>query len=113
MRAFVTVEKRIDRWGHVIARFEPEVASIMGKVAHDAFGQSQADTPVDSGALKNSGGLEQSGKLEWTIRYTMHYAGYVHEGTASMTARPFLRNAVEGVIPSMTAAFQSLEGRLA
>lgn len=115
---FLSVEKKLDRWGTVIARFPKATSDIIGKVTADAYAHSQVSVPVRrdqrrvrGGFLKNSGTYSSSGQ-EGEIRYTAYYAGYVHEGTYKMPARPFLRDAVEGIVPSMLAAFRSLEGRL-
>lgn len=122
--AFIAVEKNIDHWQQVINNFKPAVADIMGKTTFDAYARSQltvpvrrpdvvAKTGVSGGFLKQSGQPEfHAGSLEGEIRYTAYYAGYVHEGTVKMLARPFLRDAVEDVVPIMLLGFRGLEGRL-
>lgn len=115
---FLAVEKKLDRWGTVIARFPQETSNIIGKVTADAYAVSQIHVPVRKdqrrvrgGFLKNSGTYSSSGQ-EGEIRYTAYYAGYVHEGTYKMAARPFLRDSVESIVPAMLIAFRGLEGRL-
>lgn len=115
---FLSVEKKLDRWDTVIARFPQATANIIGKVTADAYARSQVTVPVRKdqrrvrgGFLKNSGTYSSHGQ-EGEIRYTAYYAGYVHEGTSKMPARPFLRDAVEGIVPQMLLAFRQLEGML-
>lgn len=121
---FVAVEKNLNRWPDVIRNFRPAMARIIGKTTLDAYAGSQltvpvrrpdveAETGVTGGFLKASGQPDFSpGALEGEIRYTAYYAGYVHEGTVRMPARPFLRDAVEASVPSMIMAFRGLEGML-
>jgi HK97 gp10 family phage protein len=121
---FISYEKRLDRWSEVIANFKPAVARIIGKVTLDSYARSQLTVPVrrpdveeatgvTGGFLKASGQPDfHAGALEGEIRYTAYYAGYVHDGTVKMPARPFLRDAVESVVPSMLLAFRGLEGML-
>lgn len=114
MGAYVSIEKRVDKWSLVISRFEPAVSAIMSKATFDAYARSQLGVPVDTAFLKQTGSPDfDAGSLSGEIRYTAHYAGYVHDGTVRMPARPFLADAVEQVVPSMLAAFRSLESRLA
>lgn len=122
---FIAVETKLNRWATVIANFKPAVADIIGKVTLDGYARSQIDVPVrrpdvvastgvTGGFLKQSGQVSvDSGALEGEIKYVAYYAGYVHEGTYKMPARPFLSDALDGLLPSMYAAFTSLERRLA
>lgn len=121
---YIAVEKTVDRWAQVIANFRPTVANIIGKVTFDAYARSQLTVPVrrpdveartgvTGGFLKQSGQPDvKPGALEGEIRYTAYYAGYVHDGTYKMPPRPFLKDAVEGIVPSMLSAFMQLEGML-
>lgn len=121
---FVAVEEKINKWEHVIARFPAATSTIIGKTVHDAYARSQLTVPVRrpdveeatgvaGGFLKNSGQpVFSRGSQEGEIRYTAYYAGYVHDGTVHMAARPYLADAVHAVLPSMLAAFKSLEGML-
>lgn len=110
---FMSAEVKYDNWARVMANFRPAVADIIGKTTLDAYARSQLTVPVDTAFLKNSGQPDYApGAMEGEIRYTAYYAGYVHEGTFRMPARPFLRDAVDEILPSMLAAFMTLEGRL-
>lgn len=122
--AFVAIEEKINRWDRVIQRFPIATSQIIGKVTFDAYARSQLSVPVrrpdveeatgiTGGFLKNSGQpVHSAGSQEGEIRYTAYYAGYVHDGTVKMPARPFLRDAVNAILPSMLAAFRQLESML-
>lgn len=121
---FVAVETKLNKWPQVIQRFPAATSAIVGKVTHDAYARSQLTVPVrrpdveeatgiTGGFLKQSGQpVFHRGAHEGEVRYTAYYAGYVHEGTVHMAARPFLADAVHALMPSMIAAFKQLEGML-
>lgn len=113
MPPFISFEEKLNKWPQVIANFPRAVSLIIGKTTFDAYTGSQITVPVDTTALKNSGQTYFApGSMEGEVAYHMYYAGYVHEGTFRMAARPFLRNAVFAVKPSMEAAFGQLESQL-
>lgn len=121
---FVAFEVNINRWAELRRNFKPAVGSVIRKSGFDAYAKSQNTVPVrrpdverrtgvTGGFLKNSGQVDASiDNQSIDIAYTAYYAGYVHEGTVKMPARPFLREAVEDVVPSMEMAFSQLERRL-
>lgn len=121
---FIVFETKLDRWDELIRNVKPAVSVVVRKVAADGYAASQVTVPVrrpdvevstktTGGALKNSGQLDMDpGEVSATITYSMYYAGYVHEGTVHMEARPFLRDAVESLAPQMYQAFMILESRL-
>ncbi len=65
------------------------------RVAYKVQGQSQRITPVKTGFLRRSHTTTFETGLRATIEPTASYAGFVHEGTRFMKARPFLADAVE------------------
>lgn len=77
--------------------------------ANDVFNESQRRTPVDTGALRGSGNLEQGdGTAE--IRYgntAASYAIYVHEGTSRMEARKFLEGPMVELADSVIARIKA------
>lgn len=120
----IVISKTVDNWARVITNFRPAVSTIIGKVTNDAYALSQltvpvrrpdvvASTGITGGFLKNSGQVTfNSGALEGEVRYHAYYAGYVHEGTYKMAARPFLSDVVDQLQPVMLMAFRQLESRL-
>lgn len=65
------------------------------RVAYKVQGQSQRITPVKTGLLRRSHTTTFETGLRATIEPTANYAGWVHDGTRFMRARPFLSDAVE------------------
>lgn len=63
-------------------------------VASDIEKTAKKNAPVDTGKLRNSIESEAKG-LEANIGTDCEYAGYVHDGTYKMAARPFLDMAAE------------------
>lgn len=63
-------------------------------VASDIEKTAKRNSPVDTGQLRNSIKAETKG-LEANIGTDCEYAGYVHDGTYKMAARPFLDMAAE------------------
>src|SRR6266487_3218093 len=63
-------------------------------VAAATLAESQANTPVLTGKLRNSEVIE-SEPLHRFIGTNVDYSIHVHEGTSRMPARPFLTNAME------------------
>jgi HK97 gp10 family phage protein len=114
------IETKFNHFDRMISNFKPQVWRIMQKLGNEAFADSQMAVPVRrdqrkvrGGALKNSGTMDMNyGSLSVEIRYTMYYAGYVHDGTYKMPARPFLREPIEAKGRELTQAFSVLESRL-
>lgn len=111
-----------NRFPELRSRFPDVVCLVIAKSTADAYARSQITVPVrrpdverrtgvTGGALKASGQVRISG-MTGEVFYTMYYAGYVHEGTVHVAARPWLRNAFYAIIPSMEMAFSQLEGLL-
>jgi HK97 gp10 family phage protein len=63
----------------------------------------QRRTPVDTGELRNSETAE-SDETSLTLRASAPHAVYVHQGTRSMSARPFMRDAIEAGVPTVEQA---------
>lgn len=113
MIPFIATEIKVDKWPQLIERYPHRVGDIVEKIARDGYAGSQLTVPFLTGALKNSGQVAgSSDRFTWEITYSMHYAGYVHEGTIHMSPRPWLRNACERLVPIMELAFGELEKQL-
>lgn len=63
-------------------------------IAQDILDDAKASAPVDTGALRDSGYLEEDGVSgDIRIGFTVNYASYVEFGTSKMRAQPYLRPA--------------------
>jgi HK97 gp10 family phage protein len=82
-----------------VAKLKQQFGVGVGKLTHAAFDASQANCPVETGALKASGVVETTPDGQGTIRYTKDYAPYVEFGTSRMPAKLFLTGAVSSVEP--------------
>jgi HK97 gp10 family phage protein len=121
---FVAVDVVLNKWDRVIQQFPVRTSQIIGKWTFDTYARSQITVPVrrpdvvkktgiTGGFLKQSGSpSHKAGSQEGEVRYTAYYAGYVHEGTFKMPARPFLRDASDKVMQGVAAAFAHLEKSL-
>jgi len=78
--------------GSFIIGFSPENEKI--------FALSQELVPVDKGTLQRSG-VHKHEYLKSEVSYNTPYAGFVHDGTSKMEARPFLGQAVSAVLPEL------------
>jgi HK97 gp10 family phage protein len=59
------------------------------EIAKDILHDAQMHAPVDTGALKASGHIEDNGKTV-SVVFDVSYARYVEFGTSKMRAQPFL-----------------------
>ena len=78
------------------------------ETAQDILAISQGLVPVDTGALKASGGVNQINESTVEIGYgneEVNYAKYVELGTATQAAQPYL-------LPSLVQAQVTFEKRL-
>lgn len=64
---------------------------VVQKSGHDVVAGAQAICPVDTGALKNSIGVDFDGDgLGWEAGPTMSYGGYVEYGTSRMAPQAYM-----------------------
>jgi HK97 gp10 family phage protein len=68
--------------------------------ASDIEKNAKAITPVDTGRLRASITADVKG-LEANIGTDVEYAGFVHDGTYKMPARPFLFSAADGILEGL------------
>ena len=83
------VQKAFDK---LIRNVESSELSLSG--AEVVFALSQDDVPVDTGELRDSGEVKQSGD-DATVTYTADHAMPVEFGTSKMAAQPYLRPAID------------------
>lgn len=89
----------------------PQASALMKKAVGDAFrtqagpalSDMQRRTPVDTGELRGSEKVEAT-DTSMTFRATAGHAGYVHQGTRYMGARPFMTDAIDAQLPAIGQA---------
>jgi HK97 gp10 family phage protein len=95
----------------VPAELHPRAADIVGRTAHAIEGTAKQFAPVLTGALRSSIGADVDG-LTAEIGPTVHYAGYVEEGTSRMQPQPYMRPAADRHEPGFVKAFEELGATL-
>lgn len=109
-----TIEVRLNRIEDVRRRFAAAVRDARHKAAFDCQAESQRNIvamgAVDTGNLLNSQTAEPDAGPDYSeTRSGAEYSGFVHDGTRSMPARPFLRLAADRVRPGYVAALEQIE----
>lgn len=70
------------------------------KTAYKIEAQAKRNCPIDTGNLRRSITTD-IGDMEVDIGSNCEYAGYVHDGTYKMAARPFLEEATNSEIEGL------------
>ncbi len=135
-KSAVSVSLVYNHIGKVKAEAKGKAGKIVRKTAFDIEAAAKANTPVDTGALKNSiytatdkdtnyseavaaargknpkatilGEAEKPESLTATVGPSVDYGIHVELGTHKKGARPFLGPAAEGARPAFLKAMESL-----
>jgi HK97 gp10 family phage protein len=86
---------------------EERAPLVVSKVGHDMLATSQLATPVDTGHLRSSEGVEVIG-LGFDVYATAEYAEYVELGTSRMNAEPYMGPAFDQHLPNLERALGAL-----
>lgn len=93
---------------------ERQVEAAMRKTGADIAADAQSFAPVDTGALKNSIGMDveelAGGGLSVEVGPTLDYAIYVERGTARQAPQPFMGPAADRRFPQLIRAVESVGG---
>lgn len=97
----VTVSVKIKNINKIRAAFliapsnmKKNLAKAIAVSSYKVGRDSKINTPVDTGRLRASTTIRVT-PISGTISTNTNYDIFVHEGTRRMTARPYLRNALE------------------
>jgi HK97 gp10 family phage protein len=88
-------------------RIPRQVSLVTRKAGLDIEAAAKVSVPVDTGATKNSIGMdveESGGEIEVTVGPATWYAPLLEAGTSSMPPRPFMGSAFDGVAPGWMKA---------
>ena len=105
--AKTTIRLKMNKIPNVIPALEGLLTTAIHKTTLDIEAHAAANTPVDTGALKNSRQTElgpMSGRIFWGAAHAVP----VHEGTFRMAARPFAADAAAKVEPGFQEALKNL-----
>lgn len=83
------------------------------KAAYDVQAGAQLLVPVDTGATRNSIGVDfdlDGASIAAVVGPTTNYAPYLEFGTARMAPRPFMAPAADAVLPLLEQALAELGG---
>ncbi|MER5420333.1 HK97-gp10 family putative phage morphogenesis protein [Streptosporangium roseum] len=94
-------------------KMQQMVKAAVKKTGLDTVSGAQALVPVDTGALKNSIGVEfDADGYGFDARATMNYAAYVEHGTSEMAPQPYMGPAFEAAVEPFVKAIESIGGRV-
>lgn len=102
----------LDRLAFDLTNAGPKVtrqgAEVLTKAARDVETIGAQLVPVDTGATKNSIGVDSPEPLQRVIGPTTEYAPYLELGTARMGPRAFMGPAADRVTPGLVTAMGQL-----
>nr|DAT51146.1 MAG TPA: putative tail component [Caudoviricetes sp.] len=78
------------------------------KTGLDVVRIAQMQAPVDTGNLRASIGMTQTGPASVEVGPTVHYGAYVEYGTYKMAAQPYMSPAADAAIPGLIEALSTL-----
>lgn len=88
-------------------RARRQAAEATIKTLHDIEATAKTLVPVDTGATKNSIGVDvYDDRIGGEVGPTTHYAPYLENGTARMAPRPFMDPAGRKHIPDWVRAIE-------
>lgn len=100
--------------GSSSTRITTLASQVVRKAALDVEAKAKAAVPVDTGATRNSIGVDVTGDggLQAAVGPTTSYAPYLENGTRRMRARPFMAPALDAVTPAFVTAMEQLGGQI-
>lgn len=99
-----------------VARVPAQASAITRKAALDIEAHAKTTVPVDTGATKNSIGVditEDEGSIEVVVGPQTWYAPLLEAGTERMPPRPFMGGAFDEVEPGWSKAIAAAANPLA
>ena len=89
----------------------PAAQKVIAKTAHDVEGTGKQLAAVDTGAMRNSIGVDV-GTLQATIGPTVSYAPHLEYGTSRMAPQPFMNPAADRHSPAFYTALEQVVGQV-
>lgn len=80
---------------------------VLDKTAHDIEATAKQMSPVDTGAMRNSIGVDR-GVLQATVGPTVNYAPYVEFGTSRQAPQAFMGPALDRHNPAFFKAMEQI-----
>lgn len=105
------VDQLIDDLDDAGPRVEERAKTVVSKTGHDSVASMQQLAAVDTGAMKNSTGVDiDSDGLGFEAGPTVEYAPFVEWGTTKMAPQPFVVPGFEQNLPAAYEAFEQVAG---
>jgi HK97 gp10 family phage protein len=95
--AEITLKVELNKFPEVGSRIRAQLSKAIRKAGFDIEAHAKNVVPVRTGNLKNSIQTEIKNDLLAQVQVGAEYGIYVEYGTRKMSARPYLRPAVEEV----------------
>lgn len=118
MNPTFSVEIRFNKFSQIAANLPVKVGEVVRKAAFDILARGSAYAPVDTGFLRNSGGVRVGGGMAGVfgggaatsaeVFWAAFYAIYQNFGTRFIPPVLFANRAAAEVAPSFIAAMKSL-----
>lgn len=93
--ANITIHLDMDRLEDLIDSVGPDAEAAVEESAQAIRGAAMTAAPVDTGSLRASHTVQQTGNASYKIGPTVDYGIFVELGTRRRAARPFLRPAFD------------------
>ncbi len=104
----VTITLKDDRLRKLPANLRKAGADLVKRTALAIEGQAKVLCPVDTGALRASISVTETGEMSAEVGPHMEYGLWVEVGTTRMAAQPYLTPAAEGARPGWEAGLREL-----
>lgn len=99
--------------GSASTRITTLASQVVRKAALDVEAKAKTAVPVDTGATRNSIGVDVSdGGMSAAVGPTTSYAPYLENGTRRMRARPYMAPSLDAVAPTFVTAMEQLGGQI-
>ncbi len=107
------ITKYGDKFREMERRAKPEAARAASQTAMNAAAIARQLVPVDTGQLKASIYVEQTGETRFAVGASAPYAIFVENGTVHSPSQPFLKPALEFARKDFEAALREFFVRVA
>lgn len=110
-----TIEVRKNEFSKYARRIRPQIAEALNQSAHELVRVARPLTPVETGRLRDNVEIEAASprNLGVDVTWRQPYAGFVHNGTRYMAARPFARQAADQIRNRHLARMKQAVGEVA
>lgn len=108
MNATVTVLR--NDFPHIASGLDRGIVDVINRGILTAEAAAVPLVPVDTGNLRNNRTVELAtpGDLNATLTFNADYSAMIHDGTATMIARPYARMGLDQAVPGVESDLSRL-----